>query len=37
MCENNSRDSGKFKGRSPLQLFFNLTGKSHAIAYYSHT
>jgi hypothetical protein len=37
MYKNNSRDSSKFKGCSPLQLSCNLTGKYHAIGYYSYT
>ena len=37
MYKNNSRDSSKFKGCSPHQLFCNLTGKYHAIGYYSYT
>ena len=37
MYKNNSRDSSKFKGCSPLQLSCNLTGKCHAIGYYSYT
>ena len=37
MCKNNSRDSCKFKVYSPLQLSCNLTGKYHAVGYYSHT
>ena len=37
MYKNNSRDSSKFKGCSPLQLFYNLTGKCHAVGYYSYT
>ncbi len=37
MCKNNSRNSCKFKGCSPLQLSCNLTGKCHAIGYYSYT
>ena len=37
MYKNNSRDSSKFKGCSPLQLFCYLTGKYHAIGYYSYT
>jgi hypothetical protein len=35
--KNNSRDSSRFKGCNPLQLFCNLTGKCHAIGYYSYT
>ena len=37
MYKNNSRDSSKFKGCSPLQRSCNLTGKCHAIGYYSYT
>lgn len=37
MYKNNSRDNSKFKGYSPLQLSCNLTGKCHAIGYYSYT
>jgi len=37
MYKNNSRDSSKFKGFSPLQLSCNLKGKCHAIGYYSYT
>lgn len=37
MYKNNSRDSRKFKGCSPLQLFCNLTDKCHAVGYYSYT
>jgi len=37
MYKNNSRDSSKFKGCSPLQLSCNLIGLKHAICYYSHT
>ena len=33
MYKNNSRNSSKFKGCSPLQLSCNLTGKCHAIGY----
>jgi len=37
MYKNNSRNSSKFKGCSPLQLLYNLIGKCHAIGYYSYT
>ncbi len=37
MYKNNSRDSCKFKGCSPLQLSCNLTGMKPAIGYYSYT
>ena len=37
MYKNNSRGSSKFKGCSPLQLSCNLTGKCHAVGYYSYT
>ena len=37
MYKNNSRDSSKFKGCSPLQLSCILTGLKPAIGYYSHT
>lgn len=37
MYKNNSRDSSKFKGCSPLQFSCNLTGKYHANGYYSYT
>ena len=37
MRKNNSRDGCKFKGCSPLQLSCNLTGKCHAVGYYSYT
>lgn len=37
MYKNNSRDSSKFKGYSPLQLSCNLTGKRYAVGYYSYT
>ncbi len=37
MYKNNSRDSIKFKGCSSFQLSCNLTGKCHAIGYYSYT
>ena len=37
MCKNNSRDSSKFKGCSPLQLISDLKGRYHAIGYYSYT
>ena len=37
MYKNNSRDGSKFKGFSPYQLSCNLTGKYHAIGYYSYT
>ena len=37
MYKNNSRGSSKIKGCSPLQLLCNLTGKCHAVGYYSYT
>jgi len=37
MYKNNSRNSSKFKGCSPLQFCCNLTGKCHAVGYYSYT
>jgi hypothetical protein len=37
MYKNNSRDSSKLKGRSPLQLLCALTGKYHAVGYYFYT
>ena len=37
MYKNNSRDSSKFKACSLLQLSCNLTGKCHAVGYYSYT
>jgi hypothetical protein len=37
MYKNNSRFSSKFKGCNPLQLSCNLTGKCHAVSYYSCT
>jgi len=37
MYKNNSRDSNKFKGCSPLQYSSNLTGKCYAVGYYSYT
>ncbi len=37
MYKNNSRNSSKFKGCSPPQLSCILTGKSHAVGYYSYT
>jgi len=37
MYKNNSRGSSKFKGCSPLQLSYILTGKYHAVGYYSYT
>lgn len=37
MYKNNSRDSSKFKGCSPLRLPCYLTGKCHAFGYYSYT
>jgi len=37
MYKNNSRDSCKFRGCSPLQLSCNLTGKCHVVGYYSYT
>jgi hypothetical protein len=33
----NRRDISKFNGFSPLQLSCNLTGKCHAVGYYSYT
>lgn len=35
--KNNSRNSSKFKGCSPLQLLCNLTGMKPANSYYSNT
>lgn len=37
MYKNNSRDSSKFKGCSPLQLFCNMTGIKPENGYYSYT
>lgn len=37
MYKNNSRNSSKFKGCSPLQLLCNLTEKCHAVGYFSYT
>jgi len=37
MYKNNSRDSCKFMGFSPLQLSCNLTEMCHAVGYYSYT
>ena len=37
MYKNNSRNSCNIKGCSTLQLSCNLTGKCHAIGYYSYT
>ena len=36
MYKNNSRDCSKFKGFSPFQLSYNLTGNYHAICHYSY-
>jgi hypothetical protein len=36
MYKNNSRDSSKFKGFSPLQPSCNLKGKCHVVGYYSY-
>ena len=36
MYKNNSQNSSNLKGCSPLQLFCNLTGKRHAIGYYTY-
>jgi hypothetical protein len=36
MHKNNSRNSSKFKGCSPLQVSCNLTGKCYAVGYYSY-
>ena len=35
--KNYSRDISRFRGCSPIQLLWNLTGKCHAIGYYSYT
>jgi hypothetical protein len=35
MNEDNNRLCSKFKGWSPLQLFYNLPGMKPAIGYYS--
>jgi len=37
MYKNNSRDSSKFKGCSPLQLHRKLKDMSSAVDYYSYT
>ena len=37
MYKNNSLDSSKFKGCSPLQFSYNWTGLKPAIGYYSYT
>ena len=37
MYKNNSRNSSKFKGYRPLQFSCVLTGKCHALGYYSYT
>lgn len=37
MYKNNSRDSSKLKGCSPLHLSCNLTGTMPAIGYYFYT
>ena len=37
MYKNSSRDSGKFKGCSPLQLSCSLIGLKHAVDYYFYT
>jgi len=37
MYKNNSRDSSKFKGSSPLQLYRKLKDLSSEIGYYSYT
>ena len=37
MYKNNSRDSCKFKGCSPLQLSCKLKDFSYAVGYYSYT
>ena len=37
MYKNNSRVGSEIRGVSPLQLSCNLTGKCHAIGYYSYT
>lgn len=37
MYKNNSRNSSKFKGYSPLQLSCILTGTCQAVGYYSYT
>ncbi len=37
MYKNNSRDSGKFKGCSPLQLYRKLKDLSSEVGYYSYT
>ena len=37
MYKNNSRDSNKVKGCSPLQLSCNMTVKYYAVGYYSYT
>jgi hypothetical protein len=37
MYKNNSRDSSKFKGCSPLQLHHKMKTLSSAIGYYSYT
>jgi hypothetical protein len=36
MYKNNNRNSSKFNSYSPLKLSCNLTGKYHAIGYYSY-
>ncbi len=35
--ENNSRNNSSFIGCSPIQLSCNLTGRCHAVGYYSYT
>jgi len=37
MYKNNSRDSSKFKGCSPLKLHCKLKDLSTAVGYYSYT
>ncbi len=37
MYKNNSRDSSKFKGCSPFQLFRKLKDLCFAVGYYSYT
>jgi len=36
MNKNNSRDSSELEVCSPPQLSYNLTGKCHAVGYYSY-
>ena len=37
MYKNNSRDCSNFKGFSPFHFLCDMTGKCHAVGYYSYT